>query len=105
MRPAILALALMGLNTTAHASSDVDYVEAYHSCDETAAFDYGFAEADLPQGEIAGSTIRQIAGQWKGQELLILAVPTSTGKVFCMTTLDYRVVQYKFNGRQIILRD
>lgn len=93
----------MGLTATAHASSDVDYIEAYYACDE-AATDRGFAEAGAP-GEISGSVHKQIAGRWQGQDLIVMAVETSTGIVFCMTTLSYRVVHYKFDGRPVILQD
>ncbi|SFJ53808.1 hypothetical protein [Aerobium aerolatum] len=103
MKRAGIALACMTLCGTAHASGDVDYVEAYHACDEAAA-DQGFAKAGLP-AEISDRVIRQIAGRWQGQDLIVMAVETSTGVVFCMTTLSYRVVHYKFDGRPVILQD
>ena len=98
-----LILALLVAASTAGA--EADFNEAYLACDE-AATDQGFADAALPEWDKARlGTANQIAGRWQGTELLSLAVPTDTGTVFCMTTTDYRVVQYKFDGRTIIERD
>lgn len=101
-RTAFAALAMLLAGPALGA--EVDYTEVWHACDD-AALDQGFAEAGLPEGTIGGSTLLQLGGQWEGQTLHVITVPTTTGTVFCMATEDLRVVQYKFEGRQIILRD
>lgn len=86
------------------ALAEVDYVEVWHACDESAA-DEGFAEAGIPTTEIKGSSIPQVGGRWEGKTLLVVTAETNTGTVFCMTEEDHRVVHYKFDGRSIIERD
>lgn len=99
-RTALAALAVV----IAVPALGADYVEVWHACDE-AALDEGFYEAALPEGEIRGSTLVQLGGQWEGQTLHVITAPTATGTVFCMATEDLHVVQYKFGGLDIILRD
>ncbi|MFN3686964.1 hypothetical protein [Salinarimonas sp.] len=102
-KQAMLA-AIMAVASTSPTLAEVDFSEAWHACDD-AAVERGFVEASLPDRSLGYSqeaVIRQVAGPFEGQDLITIAMPTSTGTVFCQLTTDLRVVLYKFNGREVI---
>lgn len=72
-------------------------------CDD-AAVNVGFPNAGWPNEEVSAPVARQFGGAREGEDLIILSADTNTGTVYCMLDFDYKVLLYKFNGREIIDR-
>lgn len=98
-----LAPALVAPGIAAAQMSSDDSKRAWIACDD-AALDADFPNAGWPNEEARARVVHQFGGAREGEDLIIISAKTNTGTVYCMLDLDYEVLLYKFDGREIIDR-